>query len=63
MFENSAVGMGLMSMDRIVLDSNPAMCAMLGYTREELIGHSPAMVTYPDDLPSSTESVSAAAVR
>jgi PAS domain S-box-containing protein len=55
-FDNSAVGMGLMSMDRIVLDSNPAMCAMLGYTREELIGHSPAMVTYPEDFPSSTES-------
>ena len=55
-FENSAVGMGLMSMDRIVLDSNPAMSAMLGYTREELIGQSPAMVTYPDDFPSSTES-------
>jgi PAS domain S-box-containing protein len=55
-FENSAVGMGLMSMDRIVLDSNPAMSAMLGYTREELIGQSPAMVTYPDDFPTSTDS-------
>jgi PAS domain S-box-containing protein len=54
MFENSAVGMGLMSMDRIVLDSNPAMCAMLGYTREELIGQSPALVTYPEDFPPST---------
>ncbi len=55
MFENSAVGMGLMSLDRIVLDSNPAMCAMLGYERSELIGKSPAMVTYPDDFGSSTE--------
>ena len=55
-FENSAVGMGLMSMDRIVLDSNPAMSTMLGYTREELIGQSPAMVTYPEDFPTSTES-------
>jgi PAS domain S-box-containing protein len=55
-FENSAVGMGLMSMDRIVLDSNPAMCAMLGYAREELVGQSPAMVTYPEDFPTSTES-------
>jgi len=55
-FENSAVGMGLMSVDRVVLDSNPAMCAMLGYTRAELIGQSPAMVTYPQDFPSSTES-------
>jgi PAS domain S-box-containing protein len=53
-FENSAVGMGLMSMDRVVLDSNPAMSAMLGYTREELIGQSPAMVTYPEDFPTST---------
>ncbi|GAP17613.1 sensor histidine kinase [Levilinea saccharolytica] len=55
-FENSAVGMGLMSLDRIVLDSNPAMTAMVGYTREELVGSSPAMVTYPEDFPSSTES-------
>jgi PAS domain S-box-containing protein len=55
-FENSAVGMGLMSLDRIVLDSNPAMCAMLGYTREELIGRDPARVTHPDDFPASTES-------
>ena len=54
-FENSAVGMGLMSIDRVVLDSNPAMSAMLGYAREELIGQSPAMVTYPEDFPSSTE--------
>lgn len=55
-FENSAVGMGLMSLDRVVLDSNPAMCDMLGYSRGELIGQSPAMVTYPKDFPSSTES-------
>ena len=55
MFENSAVGMGLMSLDRVVIDSNPAMCAMLGYTREELIGQSPAMVTHPDEFLQSTD--------
>lgn len=55
MFENSAVGMGVMSLDRVVLDSNPAMCAMLGYSREELVGQSPSMVTYPEDFPASTE--------
>ena len=55
MFENSAVGIGLMSLDRVVIDSNPAMCTMLGYERSELIGQSPAMVTYPDDYGSSTE--------
>lgn len=55
MFENSAVGMGLMSLDRVVIDSNPAMCAMLGYAREELIGKSPALVTHPEDFAASTE--------
>lgn len=55
MFENSAVGMGLMSLERVVLDSNPAMCAMLGYERDELIGQNPAMVTHPEDFPVSTE--------
>ncbi|MRS03221.1 PAS domain S-box protein, partial [bacterium] len=55
-FDNSAVGMGLMTTDRIVLDSNPAMCAMLGYSREELVGKSPVMVTYPEDFGASTTS-------
>ena len=55
MFENSAVGMGLMSLDRVLLDANPAICAMYGYTRDELIGNTPALVTYPEDYPSSTE--------
>jgi len=54
-FENSAVGMGLMSLERVVIDMNPAMCAMLGYERSELIGKSPALVTYPDDFGASTE--------
>jgi PAS domain S-box-containing protein len=55
MFENSAVGMGLMSLDRVLLDANPAICAMYGYTRDELVGNTPALITYPDDYPSSTE--------
>ncbi len=55
MFEHSAVGMGLMSLDRVLIDANPAICAMLGYERDELIGQSPAMVTYPDDFASSTD--------
>jgi PAS domain S-box-containing protein len=54
-FENSAVGMGLMSLDRVLLDANPAICAMYGYTRKELIGNTPALVTYPDDYPASTD--------
>ncbi len=55
MFENSAVVIGLMALDRKIIDSNPAMCAMLGRTREELIGITPAVVTYQDDYVDSTE--------
>lgn len=55
MFENSAIGIGLMNLDRRVLDMNPAMSTILGYSREELIGQSPALITYPEDMPYSTQ--------
>lgn len=55
MFESSPVGMGLMGLDRRIIDSNPAMCKMLGYSLEELIGKTPAMATHPDEYPKSTE--------
>ncbi len=54
MFEHSPVGMGILSLDRKIIDSNPAMCAMLGYTREELIGRSPAVSTFPEDFADSS---------
>jgi PAS domain S-box-containing protein len=54
MFENSPVGMGLMGLDRKIIDSNPAMCNMLGYTLEELVGNTPAIATHPDDYEVST---------
>jgi PAS domain S-box-containing protein len=55
MFENSAIGIGIMNLERKVLDMNPAMSRMLGYSREELIGQSPVLVTYPEDLSDSTQ--------
>jgi PAS domain S-box-containing protein len=58
MYENSGVGIGLMNLDRTVIAANPALCEMLGRTCEELIGQSPALVTYPDDYPTSTEQFS-----
>lgn len=54
MFENSAIGIGIMNLNRQVLDMNPAMSTMLGYSREELIGQSPVLITYPEDMPQST---------
>lgn len=55
MFENAAVGIGVMSLDRTILDANPAMCRMLGLARDELIGNSPIIATYPEDFPQSTQ--------
>ncbi len=51
MFEHSAVGIGIMGLDRRVIDANPAICRIYGTTREEMIGSNAAEVTYPDDNP------------
>jgi len=55
MFENSAVGIGVMGLNRRIIDANPAICRMYGKTREEMIGMSVAEVTYPEDNPESTK--------
>lgn len=54
-FNDSAVGMGVMSLDRRIIDANPAICRMYGMTREEILGMSAAQVTYPEDNPQSTQ--------
>lgn len=37
-FERSSVGIGLIDMKAQIVDTNPALCQMLGYSREELCG-------------------------
>jgi len=54
-FNDAAVGVGIMGLDRKVIDANPAICRIYGRTREELIGMTAAEITYPDDAPSSHE--------
>jgi PAS domain S-box-containing protein len=54
MFDTAAVGIGMMSLDRKLIDANPALCRMFGLSREELIGKVPVIVTYPEDYPAST---------
>lgn len=54
MFDNFSIAVGLMGLDRSVIDANPALCKLLGYTREELIGRNPSLVTHPDDFWEST---------
>jgi PAS domain S-box-containing protein len=55
MFETSAVGIGIMGLDRKVIEANPALCQMYGYACEELVGQTSAMVTHPDDMPRSSQ--------
>src|SRR5688572_4570209 len=54
MFNHAAVGMGIMGLDRRIIDANPALCRIYGRTREELIGMPATEVTVPEDHPEST---------
>lgn len=49
MFENSAIGMGLLSLDRRIIQLNPAVAEISGYTQAELLGLNPLDLVHPDD--------------
>lgn len=51
-FDFAPGGMALISMDGAFLQTNEALCAMLGYTHEELLNHSHADLTFPADITS-----------
>ncbi len=57
MFETSAIGIGIMGLDRKVLSANPALCQMYGYTCEELVGQTSVLVIHPDDYPRSLQAL------
>ena len=46
---HSAIGMAIISPERVILEVNPAYCELLGREREELVGHSFKEFTYPED--------------
>ena len=48
-FQNSVIGMVIASAGDVYLDVNDAFCAMVGRSREELIGQTPSLVTHADD--------------
>ena len=54
-FEHSAVGFALQSLEGVWLEANPAFCALVGYTRDQLIGNSFAEITHPEDVDRSKE--------
>ncbi|MBD1364674.1 PAS domain S-box protein [Mucilaginibacter sp. ZT4R22] len=49
-FEHSSIGMVLVSTEGKFLKVNKSICAMLGYTAEELITKTFQEITHPDDL-------------
>ncbi|MBT3266888.1 PAS domain S-box protein [Candidatus Poribacteria bacterium] len=49
LFEASNVAIGLAEPEGQIVDANPALCEMLGYSREELVGMRVMEVVHPDD--------------
>jgi PAS domain S-box-containing protein len=52
-FENANVGLTMVGLDGRHLQVNEALCRMLGYSREELLGMSVQDTAHPDDLDKS----------
>ncbi|KGE53294.1 histidine kinase [Xanthomonas axonopodis pv. vasculorum] len=49
-FETAPQGMAIVSLDGEWRDVNPALCAILGYAREQLLRTTFQQITHPDDL-------------
>ena len=49
-FQGAAHGMALVSLEGAWLDVNPALCDMLGYSRDELLSKDFQSITHPEDL-------------
>lgn len=49
-FENSPIGKALVALDGAFSRVNPALCRMVGFTAEELLGRTFQEITHPDDL-------------
>jgi PAS domain S-box-containing protein len=54
-FNDAAVGVGIMGLDRRIIDANPAICRIYGRTRDELIGMNAGEVTVSEDNPLATQ--------
>jgi len=54
-FENAAVGIAHVHLTGQLLRVNETCCAIVGYTREELLGKNFLDLTHPDDLATTTE--------
>ncbi|MBS0170045.1 MAG: PAS domain S-box protein [Nitrospira sp.] len=56
-FDNAAVGIAHVGLDGSWLRCNEALCALTGYSQEELLGSTFSDITHPDDLETDWASV------
>jgi diguanylate cyclase (GGDEF)-like protein/PAS domain S-box-containing protein len=49
-FADASIGMAVVSADWRWIEVNEALCRLLARPREQLVGHSPAEVSHPDDV-------------
>jgi diguanylate cyclase (GGDEF)-like protein/PAS domain S-box-containing protein len=54
-FANAPMGIGLTTPSGVLVDANPALCALLGRSMEELHGHSVLTLVHPDASPAAEE--------
>jgi diguanylate cyclase (GGDEF)-like protein/PAS domain S-box-containing protein len=52
-FEEAPIGMALLGLDGRLTQVNGALCQILGYTSEQLVGMTVAAITHPDDRPAA----------
>ncbi|NTU56095.1 MAG: PAS domain S-box protein, partial [Anaerolineales bacterium] len=50
MYDNAAVGMAIMSLDRRILSINQVSARMTGYSAEEMAGIDPSQLSHPEDI-------------
>ncbi|MST32639.1 PAS domain S-box protein, partial [Acidimicrobiaceae bacterium USS-CC1] len=51
LFDDAVTGMAIVGLDGRFQAVNPALCRMLGYAAEDLVGLRTADITHPDDQP------------
>ena len=54
-FERSSIGIGLIDMSTRIVDTNPALCLMLGYSHDQMCGKRFTDYISPDELKSDLE--------
>lgn len=55
LFKYNLLGIGISGPESTFIEVNDAFCNMMGYTREELVGQSMELITFPEDIAKSQE--------